>query len=469
MKPLPRIPDLPTEFQATIEWLLRVEDYALAKSLLERVLLYAPKDNPALLDYQAMVLYHGKFYLEAQEVAEKTLKILPGNFNASYNLARCQNASGRPDLAEKSMQSVLKANPHWPSAIIDMAVYVCSQGRFDEAYEMLLQVQKALPAGHGELDIVRFNMGWHLIRKGKFKEGMDCLRIGRKLRIWGAYSNSMNKPALEKHTNVQGKKVLIVGEGGAGDEIINARFAQVLKSRGAVPMMVSNQKLEGLLSGARDMAVATSGKEAATLEFDYWAPAMDMPQILDLDLHEIPSGAYLQAPQTLMSKWRNIIPASGKLKVGLRWQGNPLYERDLYRSVPFSEFGAFFNNSNIEFYSLQRDSGVEEIDPASPVKDLSSELKTWEDTAAAISCLDLVISSCTSIAHLAAALGKKTWVYTPINHYYIWASPGEKSAWYPDVTLFRQKTFKEWSDCTGQMKTLLEILSLQTGSEVLGA
>ncbi|MDG0815790.1 tetratricopeptide repeat protein [Bdellovibrio svalbardensis] len=467
MKPLPRIQDLPTEFQATIEWLLRVEDYQLAKSLLERVLAHGPQDNPALMDYQAMVLYHGKFYHEAQEVAERTLKLIPGNVNASYNLARCQNASGRPDLAEQAMLPVLAANPQWPSAIIDMAVYVCSQGRFDEAYEMLLKAQQSLPAGHTEQEIVRFNLGWHLIRKGKFKEGMECLRIGRKLRIWGAYSNNLVKPVLEKHTNIQGKRVAIIGEGGAGDEIINARFAQVLKERGAIPMMVTGQKLEGILSNARDMAWAGNRKDLSNMEFDYWAPAMDMPQILDLDLHEIPSGAYLQASPEYLSKWRTMIPPNKKIKIGLRWQGNPLYERDLYRSVPFTEFKTFFGNPNFEFYSLQRDSGVEELDPGSPVKDLSAELKTWEDTAAAISCLDLVISSCTSIAHLAAALGKKTWVYTPINHYYIWASPGEKSAWYPDVTLFKQTTFKEWSDCTSQMKPLLEALAASGKSELV--
>lgn len=458
MKPLAKVDFIPHEFQEVLAWLLKVEDFDLVKKLLNRIFTNMPDNKPEYHDYIGMVLHHAKFYPEALESSLKTFNMIPDNINAAYNVARCYNSAGMPDKAEFYIRKVIQAKPDWSSALIDGAVYVCAQGRFDEAYQMLENARLQLPPGDSELEVIRFNMGWHFIRKGEFKKGMEALRIGRKLRIWGAYASKSSKPCLTTETSVQGKKIMIVGEGGAGDEIINVRFAQVLKARGAIPMFASGQKLESIFSRCPDVSLACKSSDLQNVDFDYWAPAMDMPQLLGLDLHEIPNKAYLTPALNFKNKWTQIIPKSNTLKIGLRWQGNPLYERDLYRSVPFAEFESFFNIPNVEFYSLQKDSGLEELNPNSPVKDLSTLLETWEDTLAAIDQLDLVISSCTSIAHLSAALGKKTFIYTPINHYYIWASPYKKSPWYPDVTLFKQNQFHQWGEMTKEIRTELQKL-----------
>jgi sulfotransferase len=93
-------------------------------------------------------------------------------------------------------------------------------------------------------------------------------------------------------------------------------------------------------------------------------------------------------------------------------------------------------------YSLQRDSDIRDL-PESVV-DLQNQIVTWDDTAAAIANLDLVITSCTSVAHLAAAMGKETWIIVPILPYHVWALPGERSPWYDSVRLFRQEVFGNW-------------------------
>ncbi|MNL33671.1 hypothetical protein D3C87_1555960 [compost metagenome] len=104
----------------------------------------------------------------------------------------------------------------------------------------------------------------------------------------------------------------------------------------------------------------------------------------------------------------------------------------------------FLNIPNIEVYSLQRDSGVEERPADSKVVDLAPYLTSWEDTAAAIENLDLVISSCTSVPHLAAALGKPVWLFCPLSSYYVWAGPDNGQSWYPQVQLYRQEKFGSW-------------------------
>ena len=98
---------------------------------------------------------------------------------------------------------------------------------------------------------------------------------------------------------------------------------------------------------------------------------------------------------------------------------------------------------NTTFYSLQRDENT--IDGL-PFADMQEKMKSWDETANIIADLDLVISSCTSIAHLSAAMGKPTWIVIPIMPYYTWSVPGEKSAWYDSVRLFRQEKFGEWDE-----------------------
>ena len=67
-----------------------------------------------------------------------------------------------------------------------------------------------------------------------------------------------------------------------------------------------------------------------------------------------------------------------------------------------------------------------------------------EAFAAFIESLDLVITVCTSIAHLSAALGKPTWVLLDVNPHWVWQLERTDSPWYPTATLYRQKNFSQW-------------------------
>jgi ADP-heptose:LPS heptosyltransferase len=91
-----------------------------------------------------------------------------------------------------------------------------------------------------------------------------------------------------------------------------------------------------------------------------------------------------------------------------------------------------------------------------PFADLRDQMKSFEDTASIIQGLDLVITSCTSIAHLSAALGKETWVIVPIMPYYAWSAPGDKSVWYDSVRLFRQEKYGEWDAPLKAIRSALE-------------
>jgi hypothetical protein len=111
-------------------------------------------------------------------------------------------------------------------------------------------------------------------------------------------------------------------------------------------------------------------------------------------------------------------------------------------------------SDNYEFISLQRDAGVE----ATPMWVKQVHLDSWEDTRAAVASCDLVISSCTSVSHLAAAMGIDTWVVTPIMPYFLYALEGEATPYYDSMTLIRQEIFGEWQAPFDKIQWRLERL-----------
>ncbi len=436
---------IPDDIRSTLEWLIQIEDYQLAHDLALTIARFLPADHPETTDFLAMVFHRTKFYQKALAQAQKTVSLIPEHVEARYNLARCLHSTGEPVDAEKEIRLVVRARPEWPEPQLDQALYISAQGHFDEAESILRNLQRKISADDPHRHVIEFNLAWHMIRHGQLKEGLNSLSIGRKIKSFGNLRTALDERSrLVKGASIEGRKILVLGEAGAGDEIIQARFAKIIQQRGGRCFWVTHQKFEGLFSRVDGIEKVLSPSDVAGLQFDHWLPAMDLFSTLALEAEDISPAPYLWADASFLHRWQNKIKDRGHLKVGLRWQGNPLYEQDLYRSVPFSLLRPHLQMTGIDFYSLQRDSGVEELRSTDPVADLSPDLQTWDDTAAAISCLDIVITSCTSIAHLAGALGKKTWLFAPMLPYYIWASPGNKSLWYADVTLYRQVKLHDW-------------------------
>jgi hypothetical protein len=170
--------------------------------------------------------------------------------------------------------------------------------------------------------------------------------------------------------------------------------------------------------------------------YDYWIPAMSAAYILGMEFEDLDGSEYIRAknPTQLFSK-------KDSIKVGIRWSGNPKFEDEQHRRFPPELMINLHDIPNTTLYSLQRD---ENCVDGLPFADMREKLNSWEDTANIIADLDLVITSCTSIAHLAGAMGIPTWIVTPIMPYYTWAVHGEKSAWYNSVKLFRQEKYGEW-------------------------
>lgn len=292
----------------------------------------------------------------------------------------------------------------------------------------------------------KFNLGWHEMRHGRLKSGYECLNHGRFLNIFGL---PPIKGVLWKDEDLKGKVLLFRCEGGFGDQIINFRFAENFKKMGANVVVSCAPALKEIFS--RHGYICVDNEVVSSIYYDYWIPAMSAPYLLNLEYSDLSGKPYIfpKEKKQLYSKGKN-------LKVGIRWSGNPEFEHEQHRRFPSELMISLSDVPNTTFYSFQRDENT--IDGL-PFSDLKESLKTWDDTASFIEGCDLIISSCTSVAHLAASMGKPTWIVIPLLCYYTWILSGDSSPWYDSVRLFRQEKFGEWDGVFNKIRKELEILA----------
>ena len=189
---------------------------------------------------------------------------------------------------------------------------------------------------------------------------------------------------------------------------------------------------------AKDFIVVES-KAACSVYHDYWIPSMSATVPFKYEYKDLKGTPYIK---------RTADPIPGR--IGVRWSGNPQFEHEQHRFFPPDlMFDAVKGHNCI---SLQRDKDAD----LRPTWMKQAPLQNWEMTRTAISECELVISSCTSIAHLSAAMGIETWIVVPVLSYYLWALPGNKSPYYDSVTLFRQKEYGSWEHPFSEIKEKLK-------------
>jgi hypothetical protein len=161
-----------------------------------------------------------------------------------------------------------------------------------------------------------------------------------------------------------------------------------------------------------------------------------------------------------LQAWEDRLGPHDRLRVGLVWSGNPKHVNDHNRSVPLSALARILD-LDATFVRLQTD--LKPADKATlreqaTIVDLTDHLTDFAETAALVSCLDLVITVDTSVAHLAGALGRPTWVLLPYWPDYRWLLDRDDSPWYPTVRLFRQTETREYAEVLDRVRTELQTL-----------
>ena len=335
-----------------------------------------------------------------------------------------------------------------------------SEGRFDSAlahYEAGLRAQPQRASAH-------HNRALTLLSLGDFAAGWPEFEWRWQL------GNAMSRPPLPEWDGspLEGRAILLYFEQGAGDTLQFVRDAPLVKARGGTVVLAVPDKLRPLLSRCAgvDRFLEPNGSLAGC---DVQAALMSLPRIFKTELDTIPNDVpYLSAEPELVERWRAELAAGepspvAPFRVGIGWQGSPVYTGDRFRSIPLAEFAPLADVAGIRLVSLQKGLGSEQIAGVDfPVEDFSGRLDetggAFCDTAAVIKNLDLVVSCDTSVGHLAGALAAPTWLALPFSPDWRWLLDREDSPWYPTVRLFRQSKLGQWSDVFQRIAAELALL-----------
>lgn len=256
-----------------------------------------------------------------------------------------------------------------------------------------------------------------------------------------------------------GRTILLHAEQGLGDTIQFCRYAQLVKQLGARVILEAPEALVDLLGSVNGIdALIKKGDPLPA--FDFHCPLLSLPLAFKTDLQSIPCDVpYLKSSEEFRGLWAERLGPKRRARVGLTWSGNKNYTGDRNRSMALAELLPWLPD-NCEYYCLQkdvRDSDMELL-LRSEIKFYGDEL-TFPQAAALIDLMDVVVSTDTSIPHLAAALGKPTWLMLPFVPDWRWMLDREESPWYPSIRLYRQAEDRRWAGVLSRISAELKLLA----------
>jgi len=262
-------------------------------------------------------------------------------------------------------------------------------------------------------------------------------------------------------SELAGRTILLHSEQGFGDTIQFARYVPMVVQRGGVVVVECQvAALKRLLSSLDGVTLVVAAGEPLP-HFDCHLPLMSLSMVFGTSLDTIPCQVpYLAADPRDVETWRQRMGATGRFRVGLVWYAKQSQVLNRKRSCPLRLFSPLWNVPGVDFYTLQIGVGTEQLDEfavSHKIFDLTGDIGDFADTAALIVNLGLVITIDTAVAHLAGALGVKTWLVLPHVAEWRWLCGRQDSPWYPSMRLFRQPSPGDW---TSLMKDVAEALQL---------
>jgi tetratricopeptide (TPR) repeat protein len=311
----------------------------------------------------------------------------------------------------------------------------------------------AVDSDHGD---AHFNKALALLAIGDYRQGLAEYEWRWK-RSGAPARHNFGRPLWRGEYPLQHRTILLHAEQGLGDTIQFVRYAVPLARVGAKVILEVHPELKPLLSRLEGCE-ATIPLGEARPAYDVHCPLGTLPLAFKTEPATVPADIpYLFADAGRVSRWRPRVEAVGARRVALIWAGNINHPNDHNRSIPLENLRPLWSGDAARFVSLQRDlrAGDVEILAASPVLHLGGELADFDDTAAVLELCGLVITVDTSVAHLAAAMGRPLWVLLPYFSDWRWTAEGDSSPWYPAARLFRQPRPGDWDSVVARVASQL--------------
>lgn len=462
--------------------------------------------NAAVHQAHGDALHDLKRYAEAVAAYDRCLALDPGSFVAWSNRGSALLRARRFEEAVSSYEHALAlqgkgggvAPPRWlANPYLNRGAALQELGRFEDALKSFDRAIAADP----DLAEAHANRGCTLDCLGRPQEAlssceraialkpdyatahlnraMTLLRVGRFPEGWAEYEwrwrnpesalcrdrRSSAVPLWSGREPLAGKTILLRAEQGYGDTLQFCRYARLVGERGARAVLEVHPALKRALRRLEGVAQVIAHDEPAR-DVDWQCPLMSLPLAFGTTLDTIPSGQrYLSGEPELIERWRARLGERRGFRVGLVWSGGFRPNEPEYwsangrRNIELEKL-ADLDHPRIQYVSLQKGQPAE----AEPQElrrrgwrgprliEVTDELTDFAQTAALIENLDLVISVDTATAHLAAALGKPTWILNRFDGCWRWLLSRGDSPWYPSVRLFSQQAPGVWDDVVQRVR-----------------
>jgi hypothetical protein len=413
---------------------------------------------------------------EAAAVEQRVIAMAAGRAPVLFAYATALQAGGRAAEAVAAYARVMEADARLPAAWANLSKALLDTRQLDsalQAADIAVEVDPGFARGHAQRGVV-------LRELGRVADALEALERAASLApddpavltnrgtcrllmgdLPGGFADHEHRWRIEPTRSeaqrfraplwlgrepLEGKTILLHAEQGFGDTLQFCRYASLAAERGARVALEAPRPLVPLLQGLDGVAQLVADVDPLP-PFDLHCPLMSLPLAFGTTLDTIPAPtAYLQAPPDRVAAWRERLGEAKGPRIGIAWFGKPTHVSDAARSVALARFLEALPDG-AEIVSLHdriRRRDAEALATQPQIRRFESELRDFVDTAALASQLDLVISVDTSVAHLAAAIGRPTFVLLPFAPDWRWLLDRADSPWYPTARLFRQPALGDW-------------------------
>jgi tetratricopeptide (TPR) repeat protein len=407
------------------------------------------------------------------------LQAAPNHPGALGRLAAIIAGEGNIELAIKLLGHALNVDGNNAANWLDLGLLLAMQDRHAAAVEAFTHAAKLRPLCH---ETAR-NRAFALLNAARVKESIivydqaaalapDDLdvrmgRAGARLLAgdlpggWDDYEARRGIPDFSPIASERPEwslaapsdsTVLVYAEQGYGDSIQFLRYLWLVSERGYQVVFRVQKAAKAFI--AASLPFPLIGDDEPLPAHDFQIPLVSLPLAFQTSLETIPAPKrYLTAEPERVAKWRARLPQEG-FKIGVVWQGRPKPSIDHGRSIPLAAFAPLIQ-PGVKLISLQKLFGLEQLTEMPEIFDLGPDFDPgpdyYRDTAAVMEGLDIVITSDTSAAHLAGALGRPVWVLLKKVPDWRWGMEGENCLWYPSMRLFRQEIAGDWGAVFARM------------------
>lgn len=393
---------------------------------------------------------------EAETAFRQAIVLKPDFVDGHYNLGSAllelgqrQGSISKLTEAEARFRKALALQPELHKARCNLGLAFAEMGQFSAArvcYDQALAQAPNDTATHN-------NRSHLLLLLGDFRAGWLDFE-----RHWQAQSHRHFTQPYWDGSPLSGKRILLRAEHGLGDAIQFIRYAPLVKALGATVIVECRPAEERLFQTCQGIDQLVLEGDPLP-EFDVHTALLNLPQIFRADLATIPAPpSYLSEPQIcyFSEDLQDQLKTAPGLKVGVVWSPKQTLAIDYKRRCPLSCFAPLLQIPGLSWFSLYKGDQIDELAPyATQIVDIGSHVQDLADTAWAIAQLDLVITVDTSVAHIAGAMGKPTWVLLPFVPDWRWLLEREDCPWYPTARLFRQPHLGDWSTAIKKVESAL--------------